>query len=78
MNCDETEDGWIEMKGYSTNLNINGGWETDIQQEPTCSGSAGGSRPYTSNNHMRRCGYVNVFIWSGDSCSINNFNTNEQ
>ena len=42
----------------------------DINQG-TCTGNQGGSAPYSSNNHMARCGFVNVFTFSGSDCEIN-------
>ncbi|XP_064105510.1 alpha-amylase-like [Macrobrachium nipponense] len=33
MNCEETEGGWFELKGYLTN---GAGWETDISQVAKC------------------------------------------
>lgn len=48
------------------------GWESDIIQS-TCTGSAGGRAPYTSKNHLGRCGFVNVFDFGTASCQINPF-----
>ncbi|KAK7067087.1 hypothetical protein SK128_022546 [Halocaridina rubra] len=69
MNCDETENGWFEFKSFLTNDAT--GWEADITQVSSCSGDAGGSKPYSSKNHLGRCGYLNVFEFSGNSCQIN-------
>ena len=69
MNCDETEGGWFEVKGFVTN---GAGWEGDIHQG-ACQGDAGGTPSYQTTNHMARCGYVNVFSWGDSSCEINNF-----
>jgi len=69
MNCDETEDGWFEVKAYVTSV----GWEGDINQPGTCTGTAGGSRPYSSTNHMARCGKINTFVASSNSCEIDEF-----
>jgi hypothetical protein len=49
MNCDRTVDGWFELKSFITN---GPGWERSISQSNT---------PYASQNHMARCGHVNVF-----------------
>lgn len=65
MNCDETEDGWFEFKGYVTGW----GWEPDITAE-ACTGSAGGTPPYSSTNHFARCGYMNVFFYASGSCTV--------
>jgi alpha-amylase len=46
------------------------GWESDISQS-TCTGSAGGRAPYTSKNHLGRCGFVNVFDFGMGTCLIN-------
>jgi alpha-amylase len=48
------------------------GWESDISQS-TCTGSAGGRAPYTSKNHLGRCGFVNVFDFGMSTCQINPF-----
>ncbi|CAH1798950.1 unnamed protein product [Owenia fusiformis] len=70
MDCSKAEGGWFEVKGYVTNGE---GWEGDIYQDSSCGGTMGGSKPYTSSNHMGRCGYVNVFEWNANWCSVNNF-----
>ncbi|XP_050739705.1 alpha-amylase-like [Eriocheir sinensis] len=70
MDCDQTENGWFEIKAYLSNGD---GWESDVTQVSTCSGDAGGVKPYTSNNHMGRCGFVNVFEYSASSCTIKSF-----
>jgi alpha-amylase len=67
MDCSKTESGWFEVKGYTTG---GVGWEGNIAQG-TCTGTAGGSRPYTSINHFARCGYQNVFEWGTGTCVIN-------
>ncbi|XP_054773707.2 alpha-amylase A-like [Lytechinus pictus] len=69
MDCSKTENGWFELKGF---VKGGQGWESDISQK-VCSGSAGGTRPYSSNNHFARCGYVNKFDFESNSCEINNF-----
>ncbi|XP_033636505.1 alpha-amylase-like [Asterias rubens] len=66
MDCDKTEGGWFELKAYLKNGD---GWESDIMQG-SCSGSAGGSKPYSSNNHFARCGYLNVFDFGSSHCTI--------
>ncbi|CAG0902207.1 unnamed protein product [Darwinula stevensoni] len=67
MDCSETEEGWFEVKAYVTN---GVGWETDVTQATNCLGSAGGSAPYGSPNHMGKCGYLNVFKFSNPICTI--------
>jgi len=73
MNCTETIDGWFELKTFLTNYTPNSGWEVDINQTTSCEGTAGGTKPYVSNNHLARCGFVNVFEFDLGSCEINTF-----
>lgn len=68
MNCSQTVDGWFELKGYSPYASL--GWETNINQDPVCSGTAGGIRPYSSINHVARCGFTNVFEWEQNNCIV--------
>ncbi|XP_077981749.1 alpha-amylase-like [Glandiceps talaboti] len=72
MDCDLTENGWFEMKAFLQGGGVDG-WESDISQYGSCSGSAGGNKPYSSGNHLGRCGYVNIFYFNSDNCIINNF-----
>jgi len=68
MDCGDSENGWFDLKAYLTN---NGdGWESDISQVGACTGGSGGSAPYSSKNHIAKCGFVNVFEFSGSSCQI--------
>ncbi|XP_033100290.1 alpha-amylase 4N-like [Anneissia japonica] len=69
MNCDKTDNGWFELKAYLSNGD---GWESDRDQS-SCSGSVGGSKPYSTGNHFARCGYINVFKFNDNSCIINSF-----
>ncbi|KAJ8028480.1 Alpha-amylase 2B [Holothuria leucospilota] len=69
MDCDKTENGWFELKAYLTNGD---GWESNRSQQ-TCGGTIGGTKPYVSGNHFARCGYVNVFEFESNLCTINNF-----
>ncbi|KAF2352490.1 hypothetical protein FHG87_016755, partial [Trinorchestia longiramus] len=71
MDCSQTEQGWFEVKAYLTNDAQ--GWEGDVTQAVTCNGGAGGSAPYTTQNHIGRCGYVNVFSFDGTSCTVESF-----
>ena len=65
MNCDETEDGWFEFKAYVTGW----GWENNIASG-TCSGTVGGTPPYSSPNHFALCGQTNIFTYNSGSCII--------
>ena len=70
LDCDATENGWFEVKSYITNR----GWEGAINQVASCGGTAGGSKPsYNSDNHFARCGFVNVFSFGSNSCTVNEF-----
>ena len=69
MDCDATENGWFEIKGFVTN---GAGWEPDINQG-SCTGTAAGNAPYRTGNHMAMCGKVNIFNWGSGSCTVNNF-----
>lgn len=57
MDCSATAGGWFEVKTYISN---GPGWEPDVKQQDT---------PYTSINHMARCGMLNVFR-RGDSSAV--------
>lgn len=69
MDCSLTEGGWFEVKTFGTG---GIGWEADIAQT-SCLGTAGGSAPYTSKNHLARCGYINKFSFGTAACEINTF-----
>ncbi|KAK3784088.1 hypothetical protein RRG08_060515 [Elysia crispata] len=62
MDCSKLPNGFFDFKGY-----LDGQWESDISQAQ-CTGNMAVTPPYTSNNHIARCGYVNVFEWGGSSC----------
>jgi hypothetical protein len=49
MDCDQTVNGWFELKTYISN---GPGWENNIRQP---------GAPYTSNNHFAKCGMLNMF-----------------
>lgn len=68
MDCSKTENSWFEVKGFTTG---GVGWENDIAQG-ACTGNVGGTSPYSTNNHVGRCGYQNVFEWGIGTCIINN------
>ncbi|GMT10512.1 hypothetical protein PFISCL1PPCAC_1809 [Pristionchus fissidentatus] len=68
MDCDKTENGWFELKGFMN------GWESDIHQTTSCTGSIGGTNPLkNSNNHVAKCGAVGVFSWNANSCIVDSF-----
>ena len=71
MDCTQTENGWFEVKAFLTSYD--GGWEVDVTQAETCLGTAGGSKPFASGNHIGRCGFVNVFQFDMGDCRIDNF-----
>ena len=66
MDCSSAEQGWFEFKSYISD------WEMDVEQT-ACTGSLGGSAPYTTSNHMGMCGAINVFEYGLGSCEINSF-----
>ena len=70
MDCDKAESGWFEVKAYLMNGD---GWETDRSQAASCGGTVGGSKPYSSGNHFGRCGYINVFEFNSNGCTIDGF-----
>ena len=65
MDCSRTDNSFFEVKA------IVGGWEGDIPSS-TCSGSGGAAAPFTSSNHIARCGFVNVFHFNRAQCEIKN------
>jgi len=72
MDCEQTERGWFELKAF---LRGGEGWESDITGDHDCGGNIGGIPPYSSNNHMARCGFVNVFHYGEPQCEINTINS---
>jgi len=68
MDCEQTEQGWFELKAF---LRDGEGWERDITDEQDCGGNIGGAAPFTSTNHVARCGFVNVFHFGEAECEIN-------
>lgn len=69
MDCSKTEDGWFEMKTLIDRGTI---WEGDITQK-VCTGAGAATPPYTSKNHMARCGFVNKFNFGTGDCEILTF-----
>ncbi|XP_066266345.1 alpha-amylase 1-like [Branchiostoma lanceolatum] len=75
MDCSRTENGWFEVKallGYGCDRR----WEGVLEEQGTCSGTAVGTKPYSSDNHFAQCGKVNVFEFDDSTCTINNFEYN--
>ena len=68
MDCSLTESGWFELKAF---VSQGAGWEADINQG-TCQGTAGGTAPYTTKNHMGRCGFLNRYSFNDNECYIEN------
>ncbi|XP_050415125.2 alpha-amylase [Patella vulgata] len=66
MDCGRTENGWFELKGV-----VNGNWEGDIFGQK-CTGTGAADPGVVSNDHIARCGYMNVFHWSRPECEIDN------
>nr|APU94147.1 alpha-amylase [Sinonovacula constricta] len=66
MDCSRTDNGWFEIKAV-----VNGQWEGDIPSPATCTGTGSGAVPATSSNHWARCGMMNVFHFSSNTCEIN-------
>ncbi|GMS81299.1 hypothetical protein PENTCL1PPCAC_3474, partial [Pristionchus entomophagus] len=67
--CDKTENGWFEMKGFMKA----DCWEADIHQSG-CTGSIGGFNPLANSiNHVAKCGAVDVLVWDSNSCVVDTF-----
>ena len=78
MDCSQTEGGWFEVKAFVTN---GAGWEGDINQVASCKSISAHHQyfydpdfdlraHYKSSNHMAMCGYINVFEFGANSCTI--------
>jgi len=67
-----SNNGYFEFKD---NLKGGSGWETNRNQA-TGTGTGGGAAPFTSTNHIARCGYLNKFTFNADSCEINTLSAN--
>ena len=52
------------------------GWENDVHQIQ-CQGTSGGVPPFSSKNHIAKCGSVNKFDFQSGTCEINDFPTTE-
>lgn len=52
---------------------VGAGWEADITQV-ACTGTGATAPPYSgTTNHLGRCGYINVYSFSGSGCYIGPF-----
>ncbi|GFO18314.1 alpha-amylase [Plakobranchus ocellatus] len=67
MDCSVLQDGFFDFKGI-----LNNQWEGTIASS-NCNGNGAQTPPYTSENHIGRCGYINVFEWDSPSCTIESF-----
>ncbi|TRY76789.1 hypothetical protein TCAL_12427 [Tigriopus californicus] len=67
MDCSQTENGWFELNTLYT---IGGEDGEPIIAQEACTGGVGGTAPYSSPNHMARCGYMNVFQYGENGCQI--------
>ena len=63
MDCSGTENGYFEFKV------IFGGLEGRVVQG-SCTGSRGGAAPYSSTNHVGRCGFLNTYHFGRSICTI--------
>jgi len=74
MDCTATDGGWFELKAYITNdVSGSGVWESDVTQWSQCNGDVGGYMPYSSTNHVAKCGFINVFHVQDGACTISSF-----
>lgn len=73
LDCSLTNDGWFIVKGWlSGDAGQFSGLEEDVVQE-VCSGTAGGTPPFSATGHIAKCGHVNVFHYDRGDCSIDGF-----
>ena len=63
MDCSKTENSYFELKA------IVGGWEGNVVQG-SCTGSRGAAAPYSSTNHIARCGFLNIYHFGTSTCTI--------
>lgn len=66
MDCSKAKDGWFEVKG----LLPPNQWEAYIKQDDICDEPLEEKTPYSTGNHLGRCGYLNMFTFDGNSCYI--------
>jgi len=71
MDCEQTENGWFEVRAVTRSHDDEEEFEEDIEGGEGCDGNIGGIAPYASANHMARCGFVNVFHFGEAECQIN-------
>lgn len=45
-------------------------WEPGMIQQTRCAGPEGGSHPFGSQNHVAKCGFLNIFEWGQSNCVI--------
>ncbi|XP_067658406.1 alpha-amylase-like [Haliotis asinina] len=70
MDCDQTENGWFDFKGYMVDLRpgvYGEGWEQYIS-ESTCDVDGENVDVPNSGNHHAKCGYFNLGIWNNGRC----------
>ncbi|CAL1526033.1 unnamed protein product [Lymnaea stagnalis] len=68
MNCDRTSNGFFEFYGVQSPSA-----ESFINLTNDCTGDGAVPFPYHDNNHIGRCGYVNVYHWGTGQCEIHPF-----
>ena len=67
MDCSQTQGGWFE---FNTIYSIGGESGEPAVSQDECTGGVGGTAPFTSTNHIARCGYFNVFSYGTGDCQI--------
>jgi len=67
MDCSQTQDGWFEF----TTVYSLGGEDGEVAiSQGDCLGEVGGTAPFTSDKHIARCGFLNVYEFDEDDCQI--------
>ena len=69
MDCSATREGWFELETLFSNGGEGG--EGEVSQQP-CDGGVGGTAPVHAGYHSGRCGYMNIFHYNSDKCTIEN------
>jgi len=69
MDCSKTREGWFEFSTVYSNGGEGG--EGHINQQ-SCDGGVGGTLAVQAGFHAGRCGYMNVFHYNSDYCTIDN------
>lgn len=69
MDCGATREGWFELETLFSNGGEGG--EGEVGQQ-ACDGGVGGTAPVQAGHHAGRCGYMNVFHYNSDRCTIEN------